>query len=508
MTARTPHADFDSDHDEGAEEGLDLEAVRDWVGFVWRARLRRPKTAIGVFTAIAGLGLTVSLVMPQVYNSQVKLLVQPDLVGPALSNPGRAVPHDDDRNPTKNVADTIMRRDNLVALVKEANLVDRWDTSRPWSLRMKDKLFAAINGPQTEEQQLTGLAQTLEKRLQVSTNQSTMTISVDWQEPKMAYDLATLVQKNFIESRYDADVTAIEDAIKVLEDHMKSEGEQVDKDLAAYQTAVDALNPAAVAPPPTPPPATASPRPVPVAAARAPAVAAAADPDLAKALEEKRRQIRVVQDSHDHELETLKQQLVEAQLTLAPAHPTVIALQEKVDGLSQPPAELTVLRGEERALLAEIALASAPTAAGSTYDSSLSRVMGVSPAPGGGAGAPSAPNRNPMEDARSATAKEKLEASMHRYQEVLARLDSARLELDITRTAYRYRYSVVTPAEVPRGPLKKTSQIVGLAAVVLGALFALLAAAAADFRSGRIIETWQVRRLLGVEVVGELDPPS
>lgn len=123
MNARSSHAQaHGGDQEPGEEEGLDLDAIRDWIGFVWRARQRQPKVAIGVFAVIAGLGLLVSFTMPRIYNSQVKLLVQPDLVGPALSNPGRAVPHED--NPLANVADTIMRRDNLVALVKETNLVD------------------------------------------------------------------------------------------------------------------------------------------------------------------------------------------------------------------------------------------------------------------------------------------------------------------------------------------------------------------------------------------------
>src|SRR5271166_4641156 len=115
MTTRNSHAHFDDDQEKVEEEGFDFEAVREWVGFVWRARRRRPKIAIGVFTVIASLGLVASFTMPRIYNSQVKLLVQTDLVGPALSNPGRAVPTPD--SPMRNVADTIMRRDNLVALV-------------------------------------------------------------------------------------------------------------------------------------------------------------------------------------------------------------------------------------------------------------------------------------------------------------------------------------------------------------------------------------------------------
>ena len=492
--------DVDEEED---DDGIDFAAVRDWMGFVWRARLRQPRIVIAVFATLATIGLLVAFTMPRIYNSQVKLLVQPDLVGPALSNPGRAVPVNE--NPLKNVADTIMRRDNLLTLIKETDLLGRWRAARSPALRLKDSISATISGPVAEKDLLTALAQTLEKRLTVTSDTSTMTISIELARcAAMAYELVTHVQKNFIESRYDADVTAIEDAIRVLEDHIRSEGDQVDKDLAGYQASVDAyggipilpVEPAASAPSAS---ASVAPPPVLAPLPRVARAAAAVDSDLTKALEEKRRQIRVLQEGHDRELEALRQQLTQAQLTLAAGHPTVIALQQKIAAMTQPSADLTVLQGQERSLVAQIALATAPTATPAYPGGPPVLRPAAAAAPGGA--------RYPLEDPRTAAARARLVASMGRYQDVIARLDSARLELDITRAAYQYRYSVVTPAEVPRGPKKMTPQIVGLASLLLGALLALLVGAAVDYRTGRIIETWQVRRLLGVEVVGELDPP-
>jgi hypothetical protein len=44
---------------------------------------------------------------------------------------------------------------------------------------------------------------------------------------------------------------------------------------------------------------------------------------------------------------------------------------------------------------------------------------------------------------------------------------------------------------------------------VLGAiLVALLSAATADWLTGRVLETWQVRRRLKLEVLGEFDQPG
>jgi uncharacterized protein involved in exopolysaccharide biosynthesis len=496
MTVHNPNLDVEGG-ESTEDESFDVAIVFEILGFIWRAGLRRPLLAIGVFVVVATAGVSVATNIPKIYNAQVKLLVQRDLVTPALSNPG-AIRHEAD-NPARNVSDMIMRRDNLVALVKETNLVDRWAASRPWGSRWKDRVYEALGAVQpSDEDRVTMLAQTLEKRLVVTSDESTLTISVDWQDPHIAYELVTLVQKNFIESRYDAAVTAIQDAIEVLEGHAKVEGEQVDRDLAAYQATIDAQNAPALAPPPP----SDEPKSLPVAAVSPTSTRASAappDPDLQRALEEKQRQIRVLEEQSDRELESLKQQLLQAQLTLTAQHPTVIALQQRLDTLSKGSPELLMLKSEERALLAQMAVASA---------------LSTSAAPAVRFGAPHVlppasdkGDKFRVEDPRSATARVQLESSMRRYQDVIARLDSARLELDITRTTYQYRYSVITPAEVPRGPKKRTSFMVGVGSVVAGLLLGFLVAAGADFKSGLLLETWQVRRRLKLDVLSELDLP-
>jgi hypothetical protein len=111
------------------------------------------------------------------------------------------------------------------------------------------------------------------------------------------------------------------------------------------------------------------------------------------------------------------------------------------------------------------------------------------------------------EDPSLTEPRERLSAAIHRYQDVMTRIEGARLQLEISRTAYRYRYRVITPAEVASSPKKPIAPIVGIASVLGALLFGLLAAAFADWSAGRILETWQVRRLLKLEVLTELDPP-
>jgi uncharacterized protein involved in exopolysaccharide biosynthesis len=160
---------------QGEEEGVDLEHVKEMVGFVLRAPRRRPIITASAFTLVAVLGITAAITMPRTYNSQVKLLAQANLVVPALSNPERRVPRDAD-SPTKDLADQILRRDNLVELVKETNLVERYYAARSPALKLKDKL---MGGPGSAADKLQVVVATLEKNVSVTVLESNITNDVD-----------------------------------------------------------------------------------------------------------------------------------------------------------------------------------------------------------------------------------------------------------------------------------------------------------------------------------------
>jgi uncharacterized protein involved in exopolysaccharide biosynthesis len=496
--------------EEGESEGLDVEQARELVGFVLHAARRRPRLALSTFLVIAGLGVTVACTMPRTYSSQVKLLAQRSS---AMHIIGGALPQMDAvDNPIKNVSAMIMRRDKLVALVKDANLVQRFVDTRPRALKLKDRVMSSLFGAPSDDDLQLMLVRTLEKKLEVTVDDltSTVVISVDWNNPRLAYDLLTLVEKNFLEARYDSDIEVINDSIAVLEDHAKSELEKVDSALSSYQEVVSnweakrAVRSAASGGPARILMA-AGPRPDvagTVPAARLP------DVDLAKALEEKRLQIRGAEEAHERGIETLRQQLVQAQLTLTPMHPTVVALQQQIEAMSQPSAEYLQLKSAERALMAQIATLSvpAPTPAAITPRYALSGT------PSSDAGAQAVPPAllpaDLDRDGQLQLAQSKLQSAIRGYDDALGRLDAAKVELDITHAAYKHQYTVVTPAELPKEPKKATAQLVGVGSILAGATLALLVAAFADVLGGLILESWQVRRKLRLDVLGELDKPA
>lgn len=505
MNSRDPNFAVDRDPvGDDEEEGLDFEQVRERVGFALRAPRRRPKLAAGVFVLVAVIGITISVVMPRTYNVQVKVLAQRN--APGFVSAGRQIPREME-NPSKNVADIIVRRDSLVALAKDVDLVNRFYGSRSAALRIKDSVMGA---PKDDEERLSVLVKTLQKKLNVWADDTSVNIGLDWSDPQMAYDIVERIQQNLLEAKYDDEVSMLNDALAILLEHEKSERQSVDFALDEYQKTLDEqrqkLMTGRTAPGPAPRPAGGgggggggAPRPV---------ASAAPDPDLLAALDEKRRQIRALEEERQRELDGLRQQLTQAQLTLTPQHPTVQAIQQQIQSRSQPSPELIQAKAEERELAARVAAASAPPGGTTTAPGGPVRVpnAGGAPMPAPLPAIPALP-RELETDGRTLLAKSKLDGAIRGYQEVEGRIAATNIELDIAKSAFKYRYTVITPAEVPRGPKKPIATLVGVGSVAGAALLAILFAAIADLLQGRVLESWQVRRRLKLDVLGELDAP-
>ena len=178
-------------------EGLDMQEVREWSSFILGAPRRRPLLAAVSFVVVAVLGVTVSLTMPLSYVAEVKILAQRNSAIRMLSSPNSQLENVD--NPTKNVAAMISRRDNLEALIKDAHLVEQFQKTRPAPLRFKDRVMASMFGPPSPDDMEKAMVYTLDKNLDVFTDEATVKITVEWTNPNIAYELVMLVQKNFLE---------------------------------------------------------------------------------------------------------------------------------------------------------------------------------------------------------------------------------------------------------------------------------------------------------------------
>src|SRR5262249_31798266 len=157
----------------------DAVYFRNIIGFSLRSPFRRPILSLFVFVTALALTIAAVIYLPRTYETALKVLVQRNLVLPTLGNPRRAVPIDHD-SPTKGIPEAILARENLVSLVRQLSLLDRWEAQRPPLLKVADRIFGMFGVQRSEEDKLHSLLDFLEKRLRVSNDDTTFTVTVEW----------------------------------------------------------------------------------------------------------------------------------------------------------------------------------------------------------------------------------------------------------------------------------------------------------------------------------------
>jgi len=495
-----------------------------------RALRRRKFTAAGTFVLVLAATAAALLVLPRIYHAEVTLLAQRNQVMAALSNPGRTIPWDADV-PTRAATETVLRRDNLVSLIKQTRLLDRWELTRAPIYKVKDALMRPFRGPSNDEESLDALVGELERRIIVWTGEGTVTISVYWPDARQAYELAEAAQQSFLEARQVAETSAIAASISILERYATSLQEQISRTSgelqrvqtqamrAAQATARALARPTDTPPPPEPP------------APRAPLVVSAlrssveSNPEIVRiraSLESTRQAVARLEELRQRQISELQVQLAQLRRVFTEQHPSVQSLQESINTLSRDSPQLLGLRAEAQSLDAEYerrvaaalraeeeelkaeyagraaAARSSPDGAGEVQGTVPSSVNTPQPAP----------ESEPGTWDPSGEKKDYLSLHLNRQQSqlenVLERIDSARIELATSQAAFKYRYSVVRPAQVPRTPIKPNVPAVMVAGVFGALVLAFAAAVCLDFLSGRIVEPWQVERQLGLPILVRL----
>jgi uncharacterized protein involved in exopolysaccharide biosynthesis len=224
-------------------------------------------------------------------------------------------------------------------------------------------------------------------------------------------------------------------------------------------------------------------------------------------VEEKRRQIRELEDDRSRRLAELKNQLAGLQATYTPAHPSVVAVQGRIEALSAEPAQVTQLKNEERQLLSQIADATekaAGIAPGSIGRSNVSVVRAPSDAADR---LHMSADSLSVNDPVAGLALSNLQGTIRAYEDFLDRVGAAKLKLDVAKAAFKYRYAIFKPAEIPDRPNRGNPVLLMVAGVFLGLLLTVAGPVVADLASGRFIEPWQVKKRLGLPLLGEVTKP-
>jgi hypothetical protein len=475
--ARPGRPEEDAIEDDG---GLDLAALFDYASFVVRSLQRHAVAA----TAVVLLGIAGTLiilgVLPRTYRVDTTILVQGDYLLTPLATGGV-----DKVTTTKGVAETILRHDNLISLIRQANLVERWKLTRGRLHRLKDNWFGLFRKPLNDDDLVDSLVFTLEKDLIVLNDDRTVTIAVSWRDPNDAYQITAAAEQNFLESRLLAETSAITDTITILESHVAAAREQVEAAVADAQ--VSRSRQARQSEPRMP----ASP----VAEARRSSAPSGEALRIQGLLEAKQRAIEDLEQLRRRRLAELQAQYTEQRTVYAESHPLLVNLRESIQALGQDSTQLTQLRREAQALETE-------------YVANGGRVDDPGPDPNLGPSRPTSPalilRELPSRDPREELDRLQLTNATAKYNALLDRLNGARLTLDTSRGSFKYRYVVIRPPLPPKVAIFPNTGLFLFAGVLTALLAGILAAVGLDVRKGLVVQGWQVRRLVGLPLLADL----
>ena len=487
-----------------ADDGsfVDWRAVRNWCNFSIRAVRRRKLLIFAVFLGVIGLAVGALVVLPKRYHVETRLLAQKNQV---LALPGE---ESGGKAPSSAAQETVLRRDNLVALVKETNLIEEMPRRRAPAVRFKDWITAPLKRDLTEAERLDGMVKYLKKQLVVENDDTTgqVTIEITWPDPVLGYRLVDAAQRAFLEAKHVEETTAIAEHASILEGHAAQLRREID-------TAVREIQAIRAKKLGEKPPAPAPVEPDEADEAPARVVARPAAPKLDDAslrrmtelsvmIETKRNAIRELEDFRRRRVAELTAQLEDKRGSYTDAHPAMVDLRQSLAAASRESPQVKNLRRELSQLEAEhgqlAALAAAagenvprPSAArfARSRAAANDEVIRIEQVP--------AEERDPeIEYARA-----RLKHSITSFQELEQQIQRAHIALDTAEAAFKYRYTMVTPPEIPKTPLSPNSLVVLLGAALGGALLGLLAAVALELRRGLLQDVWQVEQFLALPVL-------
>jgi hypothetical protein len=239
----------------------------------------------------------------------------------------------------------------------------------------------------------------------------------------------------------------------------------------------------------------------------------AASPDLSRekaTLTAKRAELSRLEENRQRQLSELQGRLAQLKTVYTANHPSVLSMQQNVAALSQEPPQAIALAAEIEELQAELdqqmaeatdlqikaeyaRRSAAPPAAAATAPAYESAERAPEPTPA---------DRVVPQSGEFASLR--LRSELTQLGSVLERTDAARIELAVSQAAFKYRYTVIRPAQVPKDPVFPNFKLVMAAGVLASLMLALAVVVAKDLLSNRILEPWQIERQLGLPVLGTL----
>jgi hypothetical protein len=381
--------------------------------------------------------------------------------------------------PTKSAREAILRRENLVALCKQTDFVNQYLKSRAPAVRAYQRFRELLTGrvPDLNELQ-DNLVDGMQQRMWINVNGNDGLIEFifQWSDPTLAYEMVNAAVQGFLEERRISEVGGIVETISILQAHdaqILAEVAHVTKDLEEKQKSLRSNGIVRAAP-------------------RIPA--ATLDPEVSNLraqLTARRRALADLEDFRRVRLQELQVELNRELPIYAEQHPTIASTRRSIEGLSAPSPQIAALQGEVKSLETELHRRGGQIPEAFQNDAQAQADIAE------------AQLRLADEDPRLEVERNQLRLLLREHANLQERVHTAQIEADTTKAAFKYRYTVTSPPQFPRGPLQPKPWVVVLGGLLGGMAFALFACTYLDLRTQKLLEVWQIAEALEVPLLGE-----
>jgi uncharacterized protein involved in exopolysaccharide biosynthesis len=470
----------------GAEspELFDWALIGSYATFVFHSIWRHKLIFLLVWGVIIAFSLGLMLALPKTYQVKTTLQAQRNQVMASLSNPGRAASFDADA-PTRLALETVQRYDNLVALIQQTEMIKTWPLHRAPLLKVKDFVWRHLFRQPTPEEQIDNFVYYLRDKLWVQTGEGTVTIGIEFPDAQLAYSLVDTALQNFLEARHAADVSSIAEAITLLEGRVEAAHQALAASLQQLQSLRDARagrqgKRASKS----------------AAESRAPAPIDQEAAHLLVTIQSKRRAIADLEEFRRRKITELQTRLQEQRATYSATHPAVLDTEQSLEAVRKDSPQVAALKRDLSSLEAELKKTGVADPAAQEMGRATPVVLQAEHL------GPIDPREE--EDPQIGYVREQVRFALSNYNSFLDRIEAARLELDSARAAFKYRYTIITPVQRPRGAIKPKPAMVLGASLIAGLVLAVLSTALVDLHSRKLLESWQVERQLKLPLLAEV----
>ena len=197
--------------DDDDDDGPNI-AVKERVAEAARSAKRRKGLSFVVVMICGALTVLGAIFAPRNYEVEARLLVQRTQVITGAQT--QQLSPEEMRNVAKEYEEQVMAKDNIIAIVRQKNLVSRWDDMRQPHRRLIDKINRKLGkAPPSDDEKYDALVTNIQHRLKVWVDATTVTIRLEWAEPEAARDMVDATVKNFLEARFQSEVGVIPERI-------------------------------------------------------------------------------------------------------------------------------------------------------------------------------------------------------------------------------------------------------------------------------------------------------